>query len=186
LDKGVPGINIKKGLLRFNGDKDAYLDVLRSYAKNTPPLLETAGEFNEDDLTDYTTTVHGIKGSSGGVCAEEVAGMAEALEKAAQAGDYDYIVTHNDSLIQTTRKLISDILNMTAEIDASNLKPKKTAPDIKTLERLRQACADYEMSDVDTALEELEAFDYESGGDLVIWLQENVELMNFDEIIEKL
>ena len=186
LDISVPGINIQKGLLRFNGDIDAYLEVLRSYAKNTSSLLEKTGDAGEENQTDYAMIVHGIKGSSGSICAEEVAGLAEALEKAANAGDYEYIASNNSTLVEKTRKLISDIHSKIDEIDAGNLKPKKPNPDSETLDRLRQACIKYEMNGVDAALEELEAFDYETNGDLIVWLRENAELMNFDEIVERL
>ena len=185
-DKGIAGIDIKKGLMLFNGDKDAYLTVLRSYAKNTPSLLEASEEADPDNLMDYATIVHGIKGSSRAICAEETAGLAEALENAANAGDYDYIIANNTKLVETVRKLISELNNMIAEINTGNQKPVKTSPDIKTLERLCQACIDYEMGDVDAALDELETFDYETDGDLIIWLRENVELMNFDEIVKRL
>jgi len=186
LDKGITGIDVKKGILRFNGDKDAYIDVLRSYAKNTPPLLEAAAGVSEDRLADYATIVHGIKGSSGGIIAEETAGLASALEKAANAGDYSFITANNVKLIETAQMVISGILSTIAEIDESNIKPVKSKPDAKTLDRLYQACTNYDMNGVDSALEELESFDYESDGALVDWLRENVELMNFDEIIEKL
>ena len=186
LQKGVPGLNIEKGLSRFYGDKDAYTDVLRSYAKNTLPLLEESREADRDDLTSYGTIVHGIKGSSGGICAEEVAVMAEALEKAALARDYDYIKANNEALVDTAKKLISDIEEMLDRLSADNQKPKKDKPDADVLDRLRQACENYEMSNVDAALDELELYDYESDGELVVWLRENAEQMNFDEIIERL
>ncbi|MCL2576423.1 MAG: transporter substrate-binding domain-containing protein [Defluviitaleaceae bacterium] len=186
MDKGIPGINTKKGLSRFNGDKDAYLDVLRSYAKNTPRLLEGSGQVTSDLLADYATIVHGIKGSSGGICAEETAGIAEALEGAALAGDYEYVAAHNENLTTTARRLISGITTMLERFDADNLKPKKEKLDNETLDRLRQACIDYEMSGVDAALGELEAFDYKTDGELIVWLRENAEQMNFDEIVKRI
>jgi len=186
IDKGIPGINTKEGLSRFNGDKDAYVDVLRSYAKNTPPLLEASGQVTPDLLADYVTIVHGIKGSSGSICAEETAGIAQALEGAALDGDYAYVAANNENLTATARKLISDISFMLERFDADNLKQKKEKPDSETLDKLRQACIDYEMNVVDAALEELETFDYETDGDLIAWLRENAEQMNFDEIAKRL
>jgi len=184
--KGIAGNDIEKGVLRFNGDKDAYLNVLRSFAKNTPPLLVLSGKVDPECLAEYATNVHGIKGSSGGICAEDIAGMAAALENAARTGDYDYVAAHNEAFAKTTLKLIDDISAMIAEIDADNLKPGKDKPDAKILDALRQACINYEMNGVDAALEELEAWDYDSGGELVSWLRENAEQMNFDEIVEKI
>jgi len=186
LEKGIPGVNIEKGLSRFYGDKNAYVDVLRSYAKNTLPLLEESKKINKEDLTSYTTVVHGIKGSSSGICAEEVADIAGSLEKSAQTGDHDYIKANNANLVKTAEKLISNIEAILKEIDADNQKNKKEKPDSETLSRLLRACENYEMSNVDAALEELETYDYETDGELVIWLRENAELMNFNEIVEKL
>jgi len=186
LNKDISGLNINKGLSRFYDDKEAYVDVLRSYAKNTIPLLEASRSVNNENIKDYATTVHGIKGSSNGICAEETATIAEGLEKAAIAGDFDYITANNGKLAETANKLISDINEMLNEIDADNQKPKKDKPDSDILSRLRQACEDYEMSNVDAALDELEEYDYESDGELVVWLRENAEQMNFDEIVERL
>jgi PAS domain S-box-containing protein len=186
LDKGISGLDVNKGISRMGGDKDAYLGVLRSYARNTPSLLEASADASRGDLTEYATIVHGIKGSSAGICAEETAGLAEALENAAYAGDINYINANNAALSVTARKLISDINAMLDEINADNPKPKRDRPDSGTLDRLRRACTDFEMSVVDAALEELEAYSYESGGELISWLRENAEQMNFDEIAKRI
>jgi len=182
----IPGLDIEKGIKRFSGDSNAYFDVLRSYANNTPTLLEVSQEESNDKnrLVNYETIVHGIKGSSRGICADEIADIAEALEKAAHTGDYDYVNANNASFIEKARGLISDI-NKMIEASAQN-KPKKEKPDKETLEKLREACINFEMYNVDAAIADLEAFDYESGSELVVWLRENAEQTNFDEIIEKL
>ncbi|MCL2456939.1 MAG: Hpt domain-containing protein, partial [Defluviitaleaceae bacterium] len=184
--KKIDGVNVEKGLARMGGDKDAYIFVLRSYAKNTPPLLDAAQKINPENLTDYATIVHGIRGSSGGINADEIALLAGELENAALAGDFDFAASHNEKFIAAARKLIENISQMLAEIDAENKKPQKNKPDEKILADLRQACTDFEMSGVDAALDALETFEYETDGELVAWLRENAEQMNFDEIIKKL
>jgi len=186
LYKGVKGLDVRKGLKRFTGDNDAYIDVLRSFARNSAPLLDVLNKVNEENLSEYTTTVHGIKGSSRSICADEIADMAEALESAGNNENFGYIKIKNQQLIEKTQKLISDIVQMIAEIDEDNQKPKKDQPDRETLDRLLEACINYEMNEVDSALEELESYDYETGGYLITWLRDNVEKMNFDEIIEEL
>ena len=186
LDKGISGLNIEKGLSRFYNDKSAYVEVLRSFSKNTPPLLEASKEVTVNTLEEYVTIVHGIRGSSGGICAEETASLAEELEKAAIAGNYDYIAANNAILIEKVLMLISDIDIVLEEIDADNLKHVKERPDKGTLEKLRIACENFDMGGVDAALDELEANDYEHDGDLVVWLRENVEQMNLNEIKKRL
>jgi len=186
LHRGIYGVDIDKGIKRFGGNEGSYVAVLRSYAKNTPPLLGAIADITKENLAEYTTIIHGIKGSSRSISAYEVADMAEALEHAAHAGDYAYVSENNLKAVETVRRLISEINDMLAEIDADNIKPKKEKPDSGALDRLREACQRYEMNGVDEALEELEVYDYESGGELVSWLRENAEQMNFMEIIEKL
>jgi len=186
LEKGVPGLNIEKGLARFYNDKSAYAEVLRSYSKNTPLLLEASQKITKNNISEYITVIHGIRGSSGSICAEETAAMAEELEKAALAGDYDYVNANNANLVEKALKLISDISEMLERINADNQKHIKERPDKETLSKLRIACENYDMSSIDAALEELEANDYKHDGELIIWLRENAEQMNLDEITKKL
>jgi len=184
----VPGVNISKGIMRFGNDIDSYISVLRSYAKNTPPLLESVQEIvtNKSRLPDYETIVHGIRGSSGSICADDAAELAGALENAARSGDYDYVAAHNAAFVEAVYKLIKDIGQALEETSENDLKQKREKPNSSVLEKLREACANYEMTNADAAVQELEAYEYESGGELVAWLRENVELTNFDEIVERL
>ena len=184
----VYGLNIEKGLRRFSSDTDAYISVLHSYARNTVPLLDTVLEksVNREQLKEYETIVHGVKGSSSGICAEIVADLAAALEDAAVAGDHDFIAANNTAFVETAKKLISDIEHLLENIRVESNKPKKEKPDMETLRKLNEACINYEMNNVDSAIAELESFDYETDGELVSWLRNNVELTNFDEIVERL
>ena len=186
LEKGVPGVNIEKGMLRFYNNKSTYINILRSYAGSTRTLLEVTQKVNKDNLAEYTTAVHGIKGSSGSIGSEEIAVMAAELEKAAIARDYDYVKANNDNLTVAVEKLILGISSMLQEFDADNRKPQKLKPDTVTLNQLRIACENFDMNSVDEALEELESHDYDSNGELVNFLRENAEKMNFEEIINKL
>ena len=186
LYSGVPGLNVDKGLFRFNGDKNAYLEVIKSYAKNTEPLIESLKEVKKDKLIEYETVVHGIKGSSRSIFADEVGDIAEKLENAAFTGDFEFITANNEHLAGKTHDLIQNIRKMIERFEADNLKQNKEKPDEETLNKLRQACIDYEMSEVDAILDELETYSYKTNGDLVTWLRENAEQMNFDEIINRL
>jgi hypothetical protein len=60
-------------------------------------------------MPDYTVNIHGIKGSSYGICADEAGKQAEALEMAARNGDYETIFAKNDDFILQVEKLIGGI-----------------------------------------------------------------------------
>ena len=178
------GLDMQKGLERFSGDKTAFLQVLRSYAVNTPSLLEAAKSVTRENLADYATLVHGIKGASRGICADSVGDRAENLEKAARAGDIDFVLANNAAFLEAVETLINgmnELLRQTA-----SLKPKKNQPDIAVLDRLLAACEGYDMDGVDMAMSELESNEYECDSGLVAWLRENVDQMNFAQIQEKL
>ena len=110
--KGISGLDAEDGIELFNGDENSYIEVLRSYAENMPPLLESLKEVKENNLADYAIAVHGIKGASRGICANTLGRVAETLEKAAKAGDYDFVAFHNKAFLETAWKLVSEIDEM--------------------------------------------------------------------------
>ncbi|MCL1906251.1 MAG: hypothetical protein FWG06_04520, partial [Clostridiales bacterium] len=179
-------INVKKGLERFGGDKEIYFGILRSFAVNTKPLLEKIKEVNKENLNDYAITAHGIKGSGRGIFADAIGDKAESLEKAAKAGDFDFIRDNNTDFIKTVEKLIADIEKMLAKLEEENPKPKKDAPDKDMLKMLLKACKKYDMDGVDAVMAELEQYEYESEGELVESLRKDVDEADFLRITEQL
>jgi hypothetical protein len=183
----VYGLDFEKGLERFGGDGESYMDVLKSYASNTPPLLEKALNFaTEGGLPEYAIIVHGIKSSSRSIGAEMTGGRAEALEHAAKAGDIAFVRLNNDAFIQAAQKLASEMSVMLSSFEEENPKPKKAAPDAGVLANLLRSCEEYDIDGVDEAMAELEGFEYESGAELVGWLREQVSVMGFKQMAERL
>jgi hypothetical protein len=182
----LDGVDIQKGLEHFGYDVGSFINVLRSYAVNTLPLLDSIGNVNKNNLTDYAIIVHGIKGSSRGICAEAVGAMAEKLENAAKREDIDFVTINNAPFIEAARLLIKDITDKLEKMALNNPKPKKDKPDGEVLSKLFSACKDYNMDAADAAMEEMEKFQYESDDGLANWLRENVEMMNFSRIVERL
>ena len=178
-------MDFNKGIERF-GDKDTFLLILHSFAKNTPPLLETIKGVNKDNLPDYAITVHGIKGASQGICADDVAGKALLLENAAKSGDFNFVREHHTEFLESAFKLITRIKAMLVEVDAHAGKPQKDKPDIDALAKLLSACDNYDMDGVDAAMGEIEEYEYTFDDGLVAWLRQNVDQMNFTQIKEKL
>ncbi|MCL2123339.1 MAG: response regulator [Desulfovibrionaceae bacterium] len=183
---GIAGLHMHKGIQRFGGNKAAFLEVLRSFAEHTPLLLETAARVDQDTLTEYAIALHGFKASSQGICAGMVSARACDLEKAAMAGDLDFVRANNPVFLNIARKLVADIENMIDHMDAENPKPKQDKPDDAVLSRLLAACRNYDMDGVDAALAELEEYEYEFDGGLAAWLKKSVESMHFAQIRERL
>jgi len=183
----IKSLDIGKGIKRFGGDENSYLRILRSYSANTPQLIESVKDVSRDNLASYVITVHGIKGSSRGICANALADAAEALEKAAQAGDYDFVVANNAAFLEIAGKLLSEINEVLLLAHKNSpKKPKMYRPDEKALLKLLKACMSYDMDGADRAMAEIESYEYEQDDGLAVWLREKVEQMNFPQIVEKL
>jgi CheY-like chemotaxis protein len=105
----IKGLNKEKGLTQFGGSEETYLTVLQSYVVNTPDLLNQIRTCTEEQLEEYAVVVHGIKGTSYGICADAVGKQAETLEQAARQGGFRYIDKHNDEFIKATEELIERI-----------------------------------------------------------------------------
>jgi len=185
-DRVIAGMDMRKGLERFGGDMETYMQVLRSYAQHTRPLLEQMRKVNKDNLSDYAITVHGIKGSSYGVNATALADQAEALEKAAREGNFDYVVANNEAFIEAAGNLLNTLDGVIDHEASGKIKEKKDKPDKEVLKRLLKACEAYDMDEVDAAITDIEAYDYEADDGLAAWLKESVEQMNFAQIKERL
>ena len=190
-ERRVPGIKISgmdtdKGIEHFSGDKESFLSVLRSYAVNTSNLLKSIKGVTRETLAGYAVTVHGIKGSSRGIFAEEVGAKAEALEKAAKDGNFEFVAAYNGAFIEATEKLVGDLQGLIRNMSLANPKPKKDNPDPQVLRKLLAACEKYDIDGIDAAMEDIESCEYSSSYGLVSWLRENIAQSNFVEIKEKL
>jgi len=181
----VEGLDAGKGLERFGGNMGVYLQVLRSFTVNARPLIESIKGVTKDTLAEYAVTVHGLKGSCWGICAKPAGDLAEALEDAAKAGDFDFAEANNQRFIETVSALRTDIEAAIQEKPSQD-KPKKDKPDRETLSKTLTACKNFNITEANAFVKELEAFEYESDGELVLWLRENVDQMNNSEIAERL
>jgi hypothetical protein len=182
----IDGLDLKKCLERFGGDGDVLLRTLRAFVANTPALLDRMRVPTEENLPGYAIVVHGIKSSSYGICAMPAGKRAEELERAAQSGDFAFVRENNGALVKTVDNLIAALSAMLDKPDEVGRKPKKAEPDAGLLDRLREACAKYDMDGVDKAMAELESFTYDRRPELVAWLRGRVDMMDFRQILDRL
>ncbi|MCL2231484.1 MAG: response regulator [Treponema sp.] len=184
--KTINGLDIARGLDRYEGDEEVYLKVLRSYVTSVRSMLDEIETVSEDTLAGYKIRVHGIKGTSLDFFAGETGKTALALEKAALSGDYDYVKEHNPAFLENTWKLIYDLEEMLAGLDMENPKPRKDKPDSEVLAKLLDACMAYDIDEADTAMAEIGRYQYESDDGLADWLKANLDRMDFKQIVERL
>jgi hypothetical protein len=184
--RDIPGISLQDALDRFGGNEEILFEVLQSFAVNTRPLLDTVRTPSMESLGEYAVTVHGVKGSSRGICAESLGSFAEELEHAARSGDLDFILKKNQDFIVEAERLLDNLSAMLSSIDGSSEKNILSTPDASLLRRLQSCCAAFDMDGVDAVMDELESFTYLDQPELIPWLREQVDRMEFKEIIGRL
>jgi signal transduction histidine kinase/CheY-like chemotaxis protein len=183
--KHLAGINIPGGLDRYQSDR-AYLDILRSYADSMPGFLEVLRDVTPENLEIYAITVHGIKGASYQICADEAGKEAEVLEYAAKAGNWEKIKKGNGVFIETMEKLLAVLQDFLTQVEEKKDKPPLPAPDRELLAGLMAACKEYNITMMEDLLRELEKYSYESGEDLIVWLRRRIDDLDYEAIQERL
>jgi len=182
----IPGVDTKIGLSLYGGETDIYLELLRSYASNTPNVLNKLKNVSKETLPDYVITVHGLKGTSAGIGVQEIREQASELETLSRAGNLEEVLAKNGKLINDTEIILANIKTWLEQYDAKNAKPRQKSPDKEVLARLRQSCENFNMSGIDKAMTELEKYDYDEGADLVAWLKEKVTISEITEVAARL
>jgi signal transduction histidine kinase/CheY-like chemotaxis protein len=186
----IDGIDLKKGQEMFPENK--YLDVLRAWCMHTPALLEklrtlTDGQLGDDDIGEYTISVHGLKGSSYGICAGSVGKKAEDLEAASRRKDIEFVKTNNKILLEEAAVLhqsLEKLLVSAAQHTAA--KPGAKSPDTELLKQLLDACKQFKSSLMEEIFDKIDAYQYESGGDMVKWLREQMDNLEYDAMEQRL
>ncbi|MDR2547197.1 MAG: response regulator [Lachnospiraceae bacterium] len=182
----IEGLDSEKGLARFGGNQNSYLKVLRKFVAGTRAVLPILAEVTEDKLSAYLVSVHGVKGTCREIFADSVGDIAKELELAAEKGDYPYIAANNAALITAVSELIDTIEKAISEIENRHPRPQKERVDEVTLKRLRDACGIYAMREIDTLMDEIEAFSYTEDDGLAVWLRDVIDAMDFEQVVAKI
>jgi PAS domain S-box-containing protein len=182
----IPGVDTEKGISLYAGEMDIYLPLLRSYASNTPGILDKLRNVSPETLPDYVIAVHGLKGISASIGAQAIRDAALNLETISRAGDLGGVLALNDKLIKDTETLVANLKAWLERYDSRNAKPRLKAPDRELLEKLRQSCENYDMGGIDQAMSELESTNYEEGAELLAWLRERIDVSELAEAAERL
>jgi CheY-like chemotaxis protein len=170
LERRIEGLNLSAALDRYGGDGALFTPVLKSFITHCPSLFEEMPSLIEKDLPLYSVKVHGLKSSCTTIGAERAAGLALELEKASKAGNLDFVREHHGALETAVLPLIGEIKALFTEWEQSlpeTAKEKRTAPDPALLTRLVRACAEFNSTEVEKIVAELEKYRYEKGEEFI-------------------
>ena len=188
----VEGLDMHDAISRF-GSETVVLNVLQSYAANTPQIVDQMRRLVETDKTDlagYGILAHGMKGASYGVGADALGDMASELELAAANQNWSQVREKSPLFLETAEQLLRDInvllhARMPAAVPEKD-KILKLAPDAGELVALYKASLSCSHSALEAHLQNLEQYRYQSDGELVAWLRMRVDALDYDLISERL
>ena len=191
----VEGVDFIQGLRRYSNEK-TYLNVIRSFCLHTPALLKKLRSFIGDEteknhekiisLSDYTIIIHGLKGSCYNISANIAGIEAKELETAAKAGDIELITRKTLSFISLIESLLNNLGMVLQKAKDQELKKHAASPDSELFSRLFETSKFYKAAEMEQIIRELESYEYESGGELVSWLREQMDNLRYDVICSRL
>ena len=123
MDIQIPGVDEKEVMDQYEDDIELYAKVARSFIAVTPDvlnklrLIENQPE-STDALAKYAACIHGLKGASATVGAEETRKGALHLEKLAKSGDLQGVLAGNSTFLAQTEKLLDDMRGWIKQFDA--------------------------------------------------------------------
>jgi signal transduction histidine kinase/CheY-like chemotaxis protein len=180
------GIDPEAALRRLDGNREAYMEILWAFVRHTPAQLDRLRRCTAETLGEYAITVHGLKGANYGVCAQELGKAAEDLETAAKAGRLEAVLAGNPSFIGSMERLIAAVKAVISPGAEDGPKPRRDKPEGALLAELLGACKNYDIETMEGILSDLEGYAYDSGGDLIGRLREDLDNLEYDAIRELL
>jgi CheY-like chemotaxis protein len=185
----IDGIDMVKGLARYEGKESVYVPLLRSFVRHAPLMLEDLRRPRADNLANYAIRVHGLKGAAAGINADKLAALALELEMAAKKPDLALVQRLNDGLMAAGEILVRELSLMLRGFPLASEeegRAMRLRPDPGTLSALMKACQTFRNNDIQRHLKNLEAFAYENDGDLIAWLRDQADNIEYDLIYERL
>jgi HPt (histidine-containing phosphotransfer) domain-containing protein len=143
----------------------------------------------ESSLADYAVEVHGLKGTCNAICAAGTAELAKELEFASKEGSWDLVRAGQGELRRQALELTERLARLLEEWEdhrPAEEKEDRAEPDRELLVRLSAVTGNFSSNETEEVLGELERYRYEKDGDLIIWLREQAENLDYDAMHKRL
>lgn len=125
--KGEPGLNTSKGLLNIGFNQAAYEAILNTYYQEGLKNLSLLPELRDsEDLSLFTTYVHGIKSASASIGAMEVSDCFKQLEFAGKENRRKFIEENYEEFAGKLEEMLEIVKNYLIEHNAFVDKEEET------------------------------------------------------------
>lgn len=184
----IMGLDIPEALARMGNSPKIYMRIIHSFITNMPGNLEelATDSINAETLPDYAVKIHGAKGSCYGIGANAVGDKAQALERAAKAGDLEACLSDNDSFIASALELVKALEELEAKAEAAEGGGMVQAdrPDTGALSLLLAATRDFDIEQMGRLVEDLTGREYAADGDVADRIKDSFDAFDYQAIEE--
>ena len=159
----IKGLDVASGIARTGGTLENYIPVLKAFHREAEKLSGEIrcmldGSPDAEEANILVRSVHALKGTLGSIGAPHLFEQAEALEKAGEAGDLDYIEMNADRFLNDLSSLLERIASTLWDDDErgeAEGEAKKYSAIRSDLLLLQTYLSDLELSKADKAIEKL-------------------------------
>lgn len=145
------------------GSEVLYDRIVEEYCRcGEDKLKEIRDAYEREDWKDYTIKVHSLKSGSRQIGAMELGDMAEALEKAGDAGDTDTIRMGTDRALKAYEALLYELSAFFPDTNGQDDKPPVSRDELRDLmDELHKACEDLDIDAMERVGDKLRARSYD-------------------------
>lgn len=145
---------ISIGIGNTGGKEETYKEILKVYWKEADELRNNIIHLWETDKENFIIKIHGLKGSSWNIGAEQIGNEAEVLERRAKEENNSF-VNHNLSLfLEHLTLLLEQILEyLKSEVNSAENTIEKTTEELYKL--IKEAFLNYDITVLNNLLEEV-------------------------------
>ena len=184
LPDSIPGVDIKTGISRLNGNEKLYKKLLVDFGKNySSSSIDIRKAMEDINLEEAIRYAHTLKGVAGNISANDIHDIAAKLElelSKEAGGNYDRLLNDLDTTLNALSKIVSG-LGKEVQLGIAKNRKKPSSQDVKptllelaqlvwednidaeiTLEELKSICGSSFIEEMTLIAESIENFDFEA------------------------
>lgn len=153
----MPEIDCAEGIKNIGGSLEKYNELLQIYYTEMSQILEILPELANENLEQFKIKIHGVKGSSRNVGAEQVSKHALQLEEWAKAGKQEEILSQLDLFLKELDGVMVRIASYLKEALESVERDGNLLPELELTRvyTILKALSEFDMDEVEEEVREL-------------------------------
>ncbi len=184
----IKGIDSSIGFKNVGGRKESYYKILKTYLRETTEMYQKFDELVANDIDTFKIKIHGLKSSSANIGAVFISEKARLLEMASKDYDMAYIKENLPPFYKELKELLSNIESSINDYEKSknkDVKDIKNSIDIKKLNLIKEAANNFDITTMETIMEEISKQAYnEEISELIENIETTIDNFEYDKCIE--